>query len=401
MIVEVAGAGFGNKGAELMLRTVVKRLRSEDPETRIAVEPSLDLRFADRARLGVESIYPSVQQFSGKLRSLALRSTPLRKLMLAGVRTMRPRLAEATHGLIDRTACDAYLDIAGYAYGDKFPPLRTRIAAEAAAEHRRRGNPIVLFPQMLGPFTKSESAKWFKRLFDSADLVYAREARSYELAREVVGDDPRLRQAPDITIASLPEAMDSFPSSGARYVCVVPNERMNDQGRKEWGDTYLTRLEAVLRLALDRGYGACLVVHSSDPGDREMAEQLRKTVGEDRVTIFDSYDPFELKRFLGGAQLVVGSRFHSLVSALSLGTPVVALGWAHKYAMLMEEFGVPELLHRAADSVDQLQETVAELLDEGRSTVKRETIRQRGESLRGEIELMWREVFGLLESRKS
>ena len=42
----------------------------------------------------------------------------------------------------------------------------------------------------------------------------------------------------------------------------------------------------------------------------------------------------------------MGSRFHALVAALSQGIPVAALGWSHKYAELLGEFGLREFVFR-------------------------------------------------------
>jgi colanic acid/amylovoran biosynthesis protein len=37
---------------------------------------------------------------------------------------------------------------------------------------------------------------------------------------------------------------------------------------------------------------------------------------------------------------VVASRFHSVVAAISMATPFLALGWSHKYRELVEETGL-------------------------------------------------------------
>ena len=49
--------------------------------------------------------------------------------------------------------------------------------------------------------------------------------------------------------------------------------------------------------------------------------------------------------------LMVGSRFHSLVFALASGVPAVALGWAHKYPELMRLVGLEgnALIHTEFD----------------------------------------------------
>jgi polysaccharide pyruvyl transferase WcaK-like protein len=48
----------------------------------------------------------------------------------------------------------------------------------------------------------------------------------------------------------------------------------------------------------------------------------------------------ELKAILGGCDAIVSSRYHSLVAALSMGVPCLAVGWHHKYHELFRLFGL-------------------------------------------------------------
>lgn len=47
---------------------------------------------------------------------------------------------------------------------------------------------------------------------------------------------------------------------------------------------------------------------------------------------------------IGACDLMLGSRFHALIAALSSGVPAVAIGWAHKYPELLGEFGMERLV---------------------------------------------------------
>jgi colanic acid/amylovoran biosynthesis protein len=71
------------------------------------------------------------------------------------------------------------------------------------------------------------------------------------------------------------------------------------------------------------------------------------------IEIVTETDPLILKRYLGTALFVVGSRFHALVSALSQGVPVLAVGWSHKYEALLSDYQQTERLLRVdASPVD-------------------------------------------------
>ena len=47
----------------------------------------------------------------------------------------------------------------------------------------------------------------------------------------------------------------------------------------------------------------------------------------------------ELKREIGGCEILVGSRYHSCVASLSSIVPTLAIGWHHKYEELLTIYG--------------------------------------------------------------
>jgi colanic acid/amylovoran biosynthesis protein len=47
----------------------------------------------------------------------------------------------------------------------------------------------------------------------------------------------------------------------------------------------------------------------------------------------------DLKAIIGQCQLVISSRYHALIAAMSQGIAVGTAGWSHKYTELLEETG--------------------------------------------------------------
>jgi len=55
-------------------------------------------------------------------------------------------------------------------------------------------------------------------------------------------------------------------------------------------------------------------------------------------------DAREIKNCIKYSYVPVTARFHGLVSALSTGTPVMAVGWSHKYKELLRDFDAEHLV---------------------------------------------------------
>jgi len=58
------------------------------------------------------------------------------------------------------------------------------------------------------------------------------------------------------------------------------------------------------------------------------------------------------KAVIGNLEMLIGSRFHSLVLPLSAGAPSFALGWSHKYEELMFDCGIPDCCQPFSSSIE-------------------------------------------------
>ena len=52
----------------------------------------------------------------------------------------------------------------------------------------------------------------------------------------------------------------------------------------------------------------------------------------------------DIKRIIAEMDVVLVSRFHAMVGALSLAVPPAVLGWSHKYAEVMARFGLEDVV---------------------------------------------------------
>ena len=83
-----------------------------------------------------------------------------------------------------------------------------------------------------------------------------------------------------------------------------------------------------------------------------------------------------VRSLLAGASLVVGSRMHACLNALSVGTPAVPLAYSRKFAPLMADLGWPHVIDLRSDAADA-PERLVELA--GRAELRSEvvTLRER------------------------
>jgi len=98
---------------------------------------------------------------------------------------------------------------------------------------------------------------------------------------------------------------------------------------------------------VNRGYSVGLLPHSTVRTGRKNNDLkvcraiLAHLSHETRVAYLSAdYDARTLRAIIGRADFLVGSRFHSMISALSSGVPPLVIGWGHKYREVMEMFGL-------------------------------------------------------------
>lgn len=390
MNIEITGANFSNKGAQLMLATVCLRLRDAMPMIRLTI-PAGSATAAERSQFGLcETIRPS----KGRRFRIPKRLDKCHELLRTRGAEMTARWTPAgSFGLLHETHLDGIVDVSGYAFGDKWPANKAQRLSRPAAELQSREKPVVMLPQMLGPFTNPGQVEAFQELARHVDLIYAREQQSYDFALPHVSVG-KLRLAPDITIATPPKP---GPTAFENFACIIPNSKLLEPNpqKQDWTDSYLDRLAASYFQCQKHGLEVIIVQHEFNEGDSKLASELCKQVNCPESHVVREHDPQVLKGILGEARIVIGSRFHSLVSALSMGVPSIALGWAHKYDALLQDFGVPELIHYATSPLEHLLGLIDSSI-ESHTTLSGRIFDQK-KLLEMQIEDMWIEVLDQLK----
>ncbi len=374
LIIELCGGAFDNKGDQLMLWATLQHLRAQFPGVKMVMDPQRS-SFSSRAAYGI------YQKFGE--RRFGRMGFIIDRLMHKGYREK--------FGLITEKEIAAVIDLSGFAYGDQWGTRWMTGRAANARRWKKQGKKVIILPQALGPFLNPEVRELAAEILGSADLVYARDTISQKEALDL-GIHNVLR-CPDIThLVEGRNASDAVPK--APWACVIPNTQMIRMTSSDIGSQYVSFMTDMIRRLQARGLNPHLLQHDTKH-DPAVIDKINAAL-DSRVPIIREEDPVLIKGIEGAASLVVGSRFHSLVNALSQAVPVLATSWSHKYEELLTEYGCPECLishETPSEKINTLLDAITQ--DPGRTAlIKR--LRDAAASFKQQVVEMWNRVDALL-----
>jgi len=369
MIVEVTGTNTWNKGAELMLIAVQQHFRDQHPGVQLAVDQFFGT-YKERAQYGL-------------LQKVALNGWDRSRLAMH----LLPDEFRRSFGLVREDDVDAVLDAAGFAFGDQHPPARAIQFADRLEAAREAGKTVVLLPQALGPFQRSATRDAFRRIVRAANLIFARDETSMQHAIDAVGAVGHLRKAPDFTNQVKPER--STDPNASDRACIVPNQRMVEKAEdRSQAEAYTPLMAQCIREVEEVGLRPMLLLHGDD--DLEIAERIREHL-DSAIPLHREDDPIGIKRFIGESHLVIGSRFHALVGALSQDVPSIGTSWSHKYERLFEEYHCENMLLPVPADREQIRTRIRAAVGDRRADLI-QRIMTSNHAIEQQAKDMWMEV---------
>jgi len=226
------------------------------------------------------------------------------------------------------------------------------------------GRPVIFLSQTVGPTEKWANrvmAKWtLKRAVESHGRGRQSEKWLRQLGLDNVTYRPDLSfsmHVPDFDeVAERTETVNEFrrvlETSDRKLVGVAPNSIVYEKATRA-GLDYIAFLNDVVRTIHEQGHRPVLIPHSYRENisklhnnDRSLCLALLERIPEEMQCFYvdADLDSRDLRALVGQLHLLVASRFHSMISALSMGVPPITYGWGHhKYIEVLDEFGCGEL----------------------------------------------------------
>ena len=206
------------------------------------------------------------------------------------------------------------------------------------------GKAPLMMPQSVGPLHRRLDRVLVSWAFCKVRPFVVRDEFAREEARDVMsrtaGD---IEVCPDIAFAGWPSSRYIEPAKtgkpSVRRIGIVPMDwtwaRTVDRERAL--DAYIAKLAAVVRNLSHQGFELQLYGHSRiaemDQDDFAVAQRIAETAGADANVHLDlagGGDVTELREHFRSVSVVVGTRLHSCIIAMLMGTPAIGLAYQPK-----------------------------------------------------------------------
>jgi colanic acid/amylovoran biosynthesis protein len=212
------------------------------------------------------------------------------------------------------------------------------------------GVPVMCHSQSIGPFGNRFQRWVTAKTLSRVELLAAREDISVDTLKGMGLGSPKIIRSADAgflfetsedvdvrTVAGLP--------ADAHVVGVTVRQWLHGEAQERYEAAVATACDHMIRSA-DAYVVFIPQVTVEELGDDDrivghrVADQI---VRRDRVRVMDeSYSPFVVKALYESLDLLVGTRFHSVIFALTACVPAIAIEYEHKTGGIMAELGLGE-----------------------------------------------------------
>ncbi|MCL3861283.1 polysaccharide pyruvyl transferase family protein [Actinotalea sp. K2] len=281
---------------------------------------------------------------------------------------------------------DVVLDMrAGDSFTDAYGAARLTTMSTLAECATQAGTPVVLGPQTIGPFSTARGRAIGRWSLRRARLVMARDSVSAAHAVE-------LGRAVDALSTDVVFALPVPQTPRTRDVLLNISGLLWQPGPHVDAERYRSTVADLYRSLTAGGRRVDLMAHvlpSSSPDDDVPAiDEFRSTIAPDAQALIPG-SLTEARELVASAELVIGSRMHACLNALSVGTPAIPLAYSRKFAPLLDDLGWHHTVDLRVDTdaaTSALRLTDRDDLDDGAASVRDRAqvlLRPAVEALRG------------------
>lgn len=242
----------------------------------------------------------------------------------------------------------------------------------------KKGKPLILFPQSIGPLKKWWTRTLVKKALKNATLMVGRDKPSYETLLSLGFDPKRVMFVPDVAIQQATGAGDIhayFPDQSKKVVGItISNPPWNEMGKKiDFIESIGSEIEKLdpnkykillmpsnyVRNGISTDYALC----------HRLKERLAKSF-EAGILQNRPYFPDEYTALLSQLEFFISTRMHVAIMATSVATPTITINTQHKIRGYMQNIGMEHFCVEY-DSIHNISSLTQEIFDSSAEIVER------------------------------
>ena len=275
---------------------------------------------------------------AGRLQDVGCEVRQLRRAF-GGRRRNLPLIVRDVYKALDGLDCVVF---GGGGLINDSNPTAIPMFALVALCARLRGMPTAWWSVGIGPLSPGVRWRLGRWLLRSSRFVTVRDGASATLARRLTGGDPAI--APDLAHGLVRRLARPESDSTTVAVSVIPYRKPGlwfEVAAVEY-QAYCDKIADVIRKLLrERSDVDIKLFPVSLDQDKAAIDDVRSRLsGVPRVSAISPASVDELVAALGTADLVIGTRLHSVVLATLAGVPVVTIAYQPKVRSYAEELGL-------------------------------------------------------------
>ena len=339
-VVVVGGSLTGNKGAASMVLGLIDEL--DDCGTAVLTPSARSDRASRLAGDSIVAAFGPIEIITACLLALVTRLS-------------RGRIA--TPALRCLWRADVVADVSGISFVDGRGGLTLVYNVLLVLPALLLGRPVVKVSQAMGPFERTSTRMAARLVLPRMAAVLARGERTVDHLEAaglhhdgLVPDSAFLMRVGAADEDWADEVVAALPDGERPPVVVAPSQVVVGQA-SDGGVAYRAAVVALLDHLTFSG-PVIVMAHAAQPGqsagrlnDLPLCEEVVAACARParcRVVGGDA-TPRQLRALMARCEFVVASRFHAMISALATATPVIVVGWSHKYREVLRAFGQAEL----------------------------------------------------------
>jgi colanic acid/amylovoran biosynthesis protein len=212
--------------------------------------------------------------------------------------------------------------------------------------------PVYLYAQSFGPYPTKLQRFIAKHGLRQADVILVREAKSKQLLDRLGFTGEQVIQVPDsafmfdppITPSLVEQMLGATKLRNGPIVGVTVRAWLNDSGQA----VYERAMAEFIDHVQVQGFRVVVIpqVTSTEQNDddRVVGQRIKQLLKHfENVAVVDKrFTHYEIKSVFAGLDYLVGTRFHSVIFALTARVPAIAVEYEHKTSGIMQDLGLEE-----------------------------------------------------------